>query len=290
MSKKLISISILCNNEKIDRHTDIMNYITMLVRSMECQSLKSGMKTALESITTAHPEYTDRIPVSSNTDDLAIIQQVLGVSADTFTESLKLYEVAQSEILSTGVTKEDFASLKKADRMFLTLIAHMNCRAVNFSYEEISKDEIIKFKDNIINFRKDCKISDLKSRLQAMFNSLVSEEGDMFYGLKVRKSNLATDTIVQAVGLTSGKAKLNKDKDDYSFSNKFSKLNLLQILSDYFGVVCYGKSNEVEVIKPQSQEAPVETQPVQSETVEKSTEKPAKKSTRKSAKKGEKVA
>ena len=75
----------------------------------------------------------------------------------------------------------------------------------------------------------------------------------MFYGLKVRKSNLATDTIVQAVGLTSGKARFNKDKDDYSFSNRFSKLNLLQILSDYFGVVCYGKSNEVEVIKPQSQ-------------------------------------
>lgn len=253
MAKKLISISILSNNEKIEKHATIANYVTMLVRSMECQSLKSGMKTALESITTAHPEYSDKMPVSSNTDDLAIIQQVLGVSADTFTESLKLYEKAQSEILATGVTKEDFASLKKADRMFLTLIAHMNCRAVNFSYEEISKEELGKFKDNIINFRKDCKISDLKSRLQAMFNSLVSEEGEMFYGLKVRKSNLATDTIVQAVGLTSGKARFNKDKDDYSFSNRFSKLNLLQILSDYFGVVCYGKSNEVEVVKPQPQ-------------------------------------
>lgn len=253
MSKKLISISILCNNEKIEKHATIANYVTMLVRSMECQSLKSGMKTALESITTAHPEYADKMPVSSNTDDLAIIQQVLGVSADTFTESLKLYEEAQSEILATGVTKEDFASLKKADRMFLTILAHMNCRAVNFSYEEINKEELGKFKDNIINFRKDCKISDLKSRLQAMFNSLVSEEGEMFYGLKVRKSNLATDTIVQAVGLTSGKARFNKDKDDYSFSNRFSKLNLLQILSDYFGVVCYGKSNEVEVIKPQPQ-------------------------------------
>ena len=227
MSKKLISISILCNNEKLDRHSEIVNYVTMLVRFMECQGLKSGMKTALESITTAHPEYTDKMPVSNNTDDLAIIQQVLGVSADTFTESLKLYEVAQSELLATGVTKEDFQGLKKADRMFLTIL--------------------------IVSFRKDCKISDLKSRLQAMFNSLVSEEGDMFYGLKVRKSNLATDTIVQAVGLTSGKARFNKDKDDYSFSNRFSKLNLLQILSDYFGVVCYGKSNEVEVIKPQSQ-------------------------------------
>ena len=156
------------------------------------------------------------------------------------------------------MTKEDFQNLKKADRMFLTILAHMNCRAVNFSYEEISKDELAKFKDNIINFRKDCKISDLKSRLQAMFNSLVSEEGEMFYGLKVRKSNLATDTIVQAVGLTSGKARFNKDKDNYSFSNRFSKLNLLQILSDYFGVVCYGKSNEVEVIKPQPQTTPEE--------------------------------
>ena len=97
MAKKLISISILCNNEKIEKHATIANYVTMLVRSMECQSLKSGMKTALESITTAHPEYSDKMPVSSNTDDLAIIQQVLGVSADTFTESLKLYEKAQSE-------------------------------------------------------------------------------------------------------------------------------------------------------------------------------------------------
>ena len=271
--------------------TKVRSLVEFKVYSTFESSLKKRLFSYEEKITECFPS-TDLLTISED-----LVKKALSDKAEDFLAIRKDYLEMVAKVAETGISSEEWGNLAPVDKINIELIAHQNVRTINLTESTL--------KDAGINFTGIKKIAEnylLNGNCQGAYNVLRplihnllgGQDGQYFYGVKIRKSGITEKSVIGFLSsLVRDAAFLTKyDKKDkkrvvtgYDYSIAGNKTKIVKAVTGFMAVILHNET--AEVIKPQPEEAP---QPVQTETVEKSVEKPVKKSTRKSTKKSEKVA
>lgn len=255
--------------------------------------LKKRLFSFEEKITECYPS-TDLLTISED-----LVKKALSDKAEDFLAIRKDYLEMVVKVAETGVSSEEWGDLAPIDKINIELIAHMNVRSINLSENTL--------KDSGINFTGIKKIAEnylLNGNCQGAYNVLRplihnllgGQNGQYFYGVKIRKSGITEKSVIGFLSsLVRDAAFLTKyDKKDkkrvvtgYDYSIAGNKTKIVKAVTGFMAVILHNDS--VEVLKPSTEE----TQPTEEKGLvvtpeggitKKST---VKRSTRKSTKKQE---
>lgn len=205
-------------SENIDRVRDL---VISEVRNTEFAkvSRKKAFKDAREAIESAH------VDVDALTCKETIVLEVLGAEKGaSFLKDRAEYQALKKEV-EACVPLDQITSLCQTDRTWVLLMAHIICPSVVLTkiFDEIDVATPVK------NWYASGKgANKLKEVLQPIFHRLLGTEGDLFYGIKVRKSSFDDVDIRNFLAIFGGQAKRietkEKDKDGKEIV-KFSNHN-----------------------------------------------------------------
>lgn len=292
MARTIKSIEIITASNMVNptkNASKVRSLVEFKVYSTSEASLKKRLFSFEEKITECYPS-SDILTISED-----LVKKALSDKAEDFLTIRKDYLEIVAKVAETGITPEEWADLAPIDKINIELIAHQNVRSINLSESTLN--------DAGCNFTGIKKIAEnylLNGNCQGAYNTLRplihnllgGQDGQYFYGVKIRKTGITEKSIIGFLSsLVRDAAFITKyDKKDkkrvvtgYDYSIAGNKTKIVKSVTAFMAVILHNET--IEVIKPQSEEEP---QSVQTETVEKSAEKPEKKSTRKSGKKSDK--
>ena len=195
-------------SENIDRVRDL---VISEVRNTEFAkvSRKKAFKDAREAIESA------RVDVDALTCKETIVLEVLGAEKGaSFLKDRAEYQALKKEV-ETCVPLDQITSLCQTDRTWVLLMAHIICPSVVLTkiFDEIDVATPVKSW-----YASGKGANKLKEVLQPIFHRLLGTEGDLFYGIKVRKSSFLAIFGGQAKR-TETKEKDKDGKEIVKFSN-----------------------------------------------------------------------
>lgn len=257
--KMYVNAVALKNNENMDA---VRNYIVSIIRHAELEKAQRKISKDRESIQMVKPG------LDALTCDLAVAIEVLGQeNAGAFiknrAEYLELVEECNNCISLDGLT-----AYPESDVARLKIMAHMIYPAVNLEKVLENVDLATPIKSWYSKGQGQGKLKDL---LAPVFTKLLSTEGDLFYGIRVKRSQFDDEDIRHFVSIFGGTAKRTetktKDKDgketvkftNYNWVDKSGNKKLqYSALTTLLGVILDNPSKHV-VIKPDEKSAPKTT-------------------------------
>lgn len=202
----------------IDRVRDL---VISEVRNTEWAKIsrKKAFKDAREAIESAH------VDVDALTCKETLVLEVLGAEKSaSFLKDRAEYQALKKEV-EACVPLDQITSLCQTDRTWILLMAHIICPSVVLTkiFDEIDIASPVK------NWYASGKgTGKLKDALLPVFCRLLGTEGDLFYGVKVRRTSFDDVDIRNFLAIFGGQAKRvetkEKDKDGKEIV-KFSNQN-----------------------------------------------------------------
>lgn len=222
----------------------VKKYVISLVRNTELHRIlkKKSFREARTALDNAH------VGIDIMTCEPNIVHQVLRKKADQFikarTEISCLYKIC-SEL--PGI--HEIASLSISDRMHVFLLAYILKKDVvqNIDIFDNEKDNMEMLFDKIINNCKRGLVGDktVKPLLCSCFHRLLGSEGEYFYAIKIRRSDISKTNIVFL---------------ENSIIRSESSDKRVVAFADFCTLVLYGPGAEYEIVNKNLQ---VESKDVQ---------------------------
>jgi hypothetical protein len=249
---------------------DLKAYASAYVRHTELRVAKAGVIKFKDTIEKNFPGLNIYDAETCTADK---VRPSLGLDTDTFIKKRDEVLAIEKE-LETMVTLETINTLKPVDKVHVIVQAHtMNHKCV-LEKELFDTDtnknavDLSTLGDALAQAYSKNSKKPVKDILKSVFYKLVGDEGDIFYGVKIKNSNFSDYDINNFLATFAGKAKREKkkvkDTNTYEFGDfvwdvKFSNYNtqvfaltqLLAVLISNVGkhVVVTEKSKEADTTK-----------------------------------------
>ena len=173
----------------------VKKYVISLVRNTELHRIlkKKSFREAKTDLYNAH------VGIDIMTCESNIVHQVLCKKADQFIKD-RTEMSCLNKICSELPSIHEIASLNITDRMHIFLLTYMLKKDVlkNINVFNLEKDNMEMLFGKIINKCKRGLVGDktVKPLLCSCFHRLLGSEGEYFYAIKIRKSNISKTNIV----------------------------------------------------------------------------------------------
>lgn len=223
----------------IDGQVDnISNFVTFKVRFTELEAINRKMKANKEAL---EKEYTSVIDFNAYAATEEQCKKS-GVIFEDWTNNVKERNTILEEIEKTGCTSDMFNALDTIDRTFITLQARA-C-GVNVSLpNSITKEQGIE--TLVSTYRENGSLTDIKGRLKLIFKKTVGENGLMFYGVKLTKSDFSDEIVRDFCARFTGKASRTTVKtknvtknNPYAYSHREnSEKYQAEMLTELFAII-----------------------------------------------------
>lgn len=250
------NIVIRVSNQKPETMDKISNFVHYLCWSNELETLSSTFSKMRSLIECTFPtENVDEI------NDLSKLILVDGLDVQKFIDTrdqLKSVKAILANLDSVGANKVTYSDLKSTDKVFLTLQAHTAVKSIKLDKSIFIKDDGANydFSPLISKWVESGQgLSNIKKSLSKIFSSIVRNDGELFYPVKVKGGDIPDSDVRQFFGAFTGNAGRYK-KEQYTWVKDYSEKKVLTAMTDLFTVVF--ESGNCQAIKPEPKE-PEET-------------------------------
>lgn len=260
-SKKIV---VSFNNVKDGKFDLVSNLVHYLVWDSEKNRVKKGYDKMVAVILDAMPNAT---PLDITKEELAPIAGDIDVLS--FLELRKEYKAILSKLADLdklGVNHNTYSSLNSTDKIFLILSAHTAIGSINLTKScletgEIDDDGKPKYYDfgELVKkwYTTNAGFKTIRENLLGCFKRLTGSEGELFYPVKLKRSDISTLDVNNFAAIFGGKASRSKDKNGnygkYTWNQTFDNKRVLPALTTIFAVIL-DRKEELEVIKPNKTE------------------------------------
>lgn len=254
LKSNLIVIS--CKNHKPEKFDLISKFVRFAVRQTEYEKNvnSSDYKDLREKFETACAD----VDVLTCEESL-INEKLTPVDAEKLIAYRNEIISLKTEIATIGVTLDEYNALGSTDKVFITLQAHTAMKSIKLSTDILEKIDIA---TPVKKFYSQGTLKGIKDILRTLFSKVVGEEGELFYGVKLKKSDFSDENIRNCLAYFRGDAKRSVSKKDggeivgaYDWTKKEDSVQAqIMAITNLFAVTL-DKSNDYEVVKP---EAPAE--------------------------------
>lgn len=247
------AIIIGSKNHKSEKFDVICNFVRLVVRNYEYERMVSNDEyVRLKGLVEDDHEGINGLTCPDETVKEYITDNK---DAKTFLDMRKEVNGLLDEIKSFGVTIEQYNALSDTDKVFITLQAHTAMPGIKLDKSVL---EGIDFKKVVENYYSKGSLKGAKDTLKGLFNKIVGSEGELFYGVKLRKSDFADQDIRSCFAYFRGTAKRPVTKKDgnetygqYTWVKKDGNTNAQAMaITNLFSVVL-DREKDYEVIKPE---------------------------------------
>lgn len=228
--KNLDKMKIKDRTIKNEKEREALIYVRALIRNAELEKIlkKRMFKDAQNELMNAH------IGIDVMTCDEKTIYQVLKRKAENYIEDRKQVIMLKKEC-QVLPSSNDIEALSLTDQIHLTLIAHTLCKTINLSEHLL---EIAKIPLPLYEWPEKFRAnSNGKKIINSCCYKMLKNEGNLFYGIKIRKGCLKEENIKYLLFLL----KFEKNRNKH-----------YQILTDYFCELLYNSDSEYEVIREET--------------------------------------
>lgn len=212
--KTLNAIKIEDKAIKKEKYNEVAKYVRAIIRKSERTKIlsKKSFKDAQEELLNAHFD----IDVMNCNNE--IIYQVLTSNAEKYIKDKEQFLLLNQEILNLSPPKKELHSLCTTDKVHLYLIAHQISAAINLD------DNFFKHIDFQIPFKqlyekycdKSYPMSHLKKDMRTYLYKLMGSEGELFYGIKVKNSDISTKDIMILMFAIENEKNVNKSYKSFT--------------------------------------------------------------------------
>lgn len=215
---------------KEEQYERVKKYVLALVRNEELKTIisRKSYKTMYTVLCESHAD------IDPLTCDEVIVRQDLKINAEKFLEERKNVNCLK-RICSELPSIQDIYSLNITDRAHIELIAHMIYRKVVLDssfFEDKLGGSNVPF-DSIVQWGANGHTKDI---LRSIFYHVFGHEGELFYAVKIKKSDLKNEYINHfIIGLI---------KKTLHESN-------VEAFTDFCAIVLYTNSSNCTVIRPE---------------------------------------
>lgn len=255
------AIVISTKNHKPEKFDVICNFVRFTVRNFEYEKVYNQIKETRDTLENEHEG------INALTCDESKIREFItdAVKAQEFIDLRNELNSIIKERDSFGVTLDQYNSLSATDKVFITLQAHTALTAIKLD-KDIVKD--IDLEKPIAKYFASGSLKGIKDIFKSIFTNVVGQEGELFYSVKLKKSDFSDEDLRNCLAYFRGTAKRGKVKKDggeiytdYTWDKKDGKVNAQTMaLTNLFAVVL-DCSKDYEIIKPEETvvEKPEET-------------------------------
>ena len=245
-------------NSLKDSSFDFRNYVVTLVRNKELETAKNK-KSFRDGKAQLEKDHAD-IDVLTCSKDM--VNASLGNDAGQFLKDRDEVIALQKECANL-LPMDKITALCQTDRVHITLMAHAiykNCQLdIDLFDTEKGGVDISKAVQEYYNKGS---MKTLKDSLRPVFNKIIGEEGDFFYGIKIKKSDFAEKDLRNFLALFGGTAKRDcvKSKKDGVETVTFKDFNYVdksgnkKVQISAFTTLCavvLDNASKHDVIKPE---------------------------------------
>lgn len=254
-SKKIV---VSFNNVKEGKFDLVSNLVHYLVWDSEKKRVKKTYDKMVAVILDAMPNAT---PLKITKEGLAPVASDIDVL--TFLEVREEYKTILSKLADLdkiGVNHNTYSSLNSTDKIFLILSAHTAIGSISLTKSCLETGEIDDGKPKYYDFGELVKkwyttnagFKTIRENLLACFKRLTGSEGELFYPVKLKRSDISTLDVNNFAAIFGGKASRSKDKNGnygkYTWNQTFDNKRVLPALTTIFAVIL-DRKEELEVIK-----------------------------------------
>lgn len=249
------AIVVSTRNHKPEKFDEIANFVRFYVRHCEYVKVTQGTdwKKFCEDLSSAVPDCD---PLSL--DKATVEEKLSAVDAEDFLAQRNEVIALKSAIAETGATIDQFNALSETDRVFVILQCHTAMPSIKLSSDILDKIDMAK---PVEKYFKQGSLKGIKDIFRSIFANTVGQEGELFYGVKLRKSDFADNDLRNCLSYFRGNARRSvTKKGDTSTYGKYewvcketNKNAQAMALTNLFAVVL-DRDKEYEVIKPEEAE------------------------------------
>lgn len=242
------------------------DYVETLVRNKELQNVKEkkSFKDGRAELEKVNPD------IDVLTCDIATVNKTLGNDAGQFIKDREEVIALQVECARL-IPIEKVTALCLTDRVHITLMARAIYKNIQLDAEIFDTEKGgIDISKAIKTYYSNGSMKELKDALRPVFNKLIGNEGDYFYGIKVKKSDFAEKDLRNFLATFGGNAKrevLKSKKDgketitfkDFNYVDKAGNKKIQIAAFTTLCAVVLDNASKHEVIKPETTEEKSET-------------------------------
>lgn len=192
---------------KVEKFDTIVNYVRFLVRHTELEKITSN-----KDFTSARSKIENTLP---DTDALTVpeekVREILTDDAVDFLAKREELLALKEELAKIPVGLSDFNALGTTDRTFIILQAHTAMKSIKLDETVF---EGIDLESPIQKFYSSGTMKGVKDMLRSIFSKIVGTEGELFYGVKLRKSDFSDLDVRNFLAYFGGKAQRTTTKKD----------------------------------------------------------------------------
>lgn len=241
-------------NHKNDKFGEIVNYVKFLVRHTEFSMLlKNATYSELR-------EEFDTLCADKDLHGLSKEELNKVITNKRDLEDFWKYEsefrCLKSELDNNPIKLADYEKLSEIDRTFITLQAHTNLKSIQLDESFVTDANLAKM---VSTYYSKGSMKSLKDSMKSMFYNAVGKEGELFYAVKLAKSDF-TDEITRnflanfrgTAGRTTIKKRNVTNVSNYHYLHlETNKKVQIKALTDLFAVVL-DSHNDLKIVKPET--------------------------------------
>lgn len=191
-------------SEKMNEVSDMIHYV---VRSHELNSVVSRFKDSVKTLEDAH------VGINAWAMSEEDIRTTLDAeSAEKFIAAQSEYNSLKEELASLP-DKTKYEALSVMDKTFICILAHSNLKGIKLDIDILPKN----FEKAIKSYYSKGSMKEVRDLLRSIFNEQCGKDGDMFYGVRLSRSNFSDEEIRTCMAKFRGDATRKFDKDTESF-------------------------------------------------------------------------
>lgn len=229
--KNLDEIKIQDRALKREKNVEVMQYVRAIIRNDELDKIlkKRSFRDGQNELWNSHAD------IDAMTCDEDVVYQVLKAKASQYIEDRKNVVLLKKICRELPALKE-INELCVTDKMHLILIAHELCPSINFAVSFFEYADVVMafdkwsrrffFNSKGMSYFKDC--------LRSIFFKLAGQEGNLFYGIKIRRSNLHDMDIMEFV---------------ISILKEKNRIKQCKIFTEFSAHILYNKESPYEIVR-----------------------------------------
>lgn len=248
-------IVVRVSNHKADSIDKISNFVRFLCYKSEYDKLSRAFSTMRSEIETHFPTVEN-----INTIEPAMLFMIDGFDVKKFLDTrdeLKEVRKILAKLDSANINEITYNSLSNTDKVFLTLQAHTAVKSIKLDTSILVKEDGTKYDFSPLLkkwYESGQGLSNIKKSCSKIFSSIVSDDGVLFYPVKVKGGDIPDKDIRHFLAMfggkavREGKAQNGKFKWDERYDEKVVLTHLTTLLAVVF------ESGNCETIKPEEKQ------------------------------------
>ena len=245
-------IVVRVSNQKANSMDKISNFVRFLCYKSEYDKLSRAFSSMRAEIETHFPTVED-----VNTLDIPSLMLIENFDVKKFVDTrddLKKVRNILSNLESVNINDRTYNSLANTDKVFLTLQAHTAVKSIKLDASVLVKEDGTKYDFSPLIkkwYVSGQGLSNIKKSLSKIFSSIVSEEGILFYPVKVKGGDIPDKDIRHFLAMFGGKAVREGKAQNGKFiwDERCDEKTVLNHLTTLLAVVF--ESGNCETVKPE---------------------------------------